>query len=398
MVKWRYESLPEYAFPRLRALLGDVPPGADPIDMSIGEPRHPFPAFVGTILSDAQAGYGRYPPPAGTPEFRSACTDWLTRRYHLPPGQIEPELHIMALNGTREGLFAAPQALTGAKTEGGQRPVILIPNPFYQCYAAAALAVGAEPVFLDATPDTGHLPDFWSLPSDLLARTAAVYLCSPANPQGVAADRGYWTSLMELAQRFDFAVLADECYTEIYDKVPPVGILEATAQTNPQMRRILSFHSLSKRSNLPGLRSGFVVGDRALISRLIKLKSYGGAPSPLPVLAAAAKTWQDDAHVEENRRRYRAKIDLAADRLKGRFGFFRPPGGFFLWLEMTETGLTGEEAALELWRGAGLRTLPGAYLARNAGQGNPGADYIRIALVDGEDTIAKALDRLVETF
>ncbi len=253
-----------------------------------------------------------------------------------------------------------------------------------------------EPVFLDTTAETGHLPDVWSLSDALLARTRAIYLCSPANPQGTVADTRFWTGLMGLSARYGFTIIADECYTEIYESVPPPGCLEAAKAAAPDLRRILSFHSLSKRSSVPGLRSGFVTGDARLITRLRKLKSYGGAPSPLPVLAAAAALWQDDAHVTENRALYRAKIDIASQILGGRFGFYRPPGGFFLWLDMGETGLSGEEAALELWRTAGVKVLPGAYLARDTGQGNPGADYIRIALVHDEATTAEALRRICE--
>ncbi len=394
---WPYDALPDYAFPRLRALLDDSTPGAEPIDLSLGEPRHPFPSFVADILSREVAGFGRYPPAAGTPGLLAAATGWATRRYGLPADWLDPGAHITALNGTREGLFMATQTVATEKHAGTDRPAILMPNPFYQCYAAASLAIHAEPVFLNTTQATGHLPDLNALSPDLLDRTLAFYLCSPANPQGAVADRAYWSHLLDLAHTHDFVIFADECYAEVYDDAPPPGILEAAAAWGSAPDRVLAFHSLSKRSNLPGLRSGFVAGDAALIGRLKKLKAYGGAPSPLPVCAAAAAAWRDDVHVAENRRLYRTKVDLAADYLGGHLDFFRPPGGFFLWLNTGKIGLGGEEAAHMLWQKAGVRVLPGAFLSRTTADGNPGHDYIRLALVHDESVTKEALSRLVAT-
>ncbi|MGF1455860.1 MAG: aminotransferase class I/II-fold pyridoxal phosphate-dependent enzyme [Alphaproteobacteria bacterium] len=397
---WTFDRLPDYAFPRLAGLLAGTEPGAVPIDLALGEPKHAFPPMVTEILAREAAGYGRYPPPAGTPDHLDAVTGWLNRRYGLSEGWIDPRTHVIALNGTREGLFMAAQTLAGHKADRSDRPAILMPNPFYQCYAAAAVSIGAEPVFLDATAATGHLPDLEALPEDLLARTAAVYLCSPANPQGTVADGAYWGRLLELAQAHDFFVFADECYAEIYDAGPPTGILETAHARGTPPARILAFHSLSKRSNLPGLRCGFVAGDPLLIARFRKLRSYGGAPSPLPIQAAAAAVWREDTHVEANRALYTRKLDWAAEHFADRFGFFRPPGGFFLWLDMSRVGLSGEQATLHLWRETGVRVLPGAYLARGHGRhgaDNPGHDYIRVALVHDETVTQDALSRLIAT-
>ena len=408
MGEWRFGQLPDYAFPRLRALLDGIEPGAPEISLAIGEPQHPLPVFIRDILAREVDGFGRYPPNDGTPEFRQAACDWLQRRYGLDAGFLDPHAQLLPLNGTREGLFNAALAVVPEQKRGA-KPTVLMPNPFYQCYAAAALACSAEPVFVPAMKQTGFLPDFASLDTDLLARTAAIYVCAPANPQGTVADLKYWTTLLKLALEYDFVVMADECYAEIYDVAPPIGSLEAAQKicaqdgTDDVMEHLLSFHSLSKRSNLPGMRSGFVVGGRAVMERVRRLRTYGGAPSPLPVYAAATVAWSDDDHVKANRALYRPKLDSAERILGGRFGFYRPAGGFFLWLDVSETGLSGEQAAVKLWQEGGIRVLPGLYLARDMSPGalgapkelktaiNPGASYLRLALVHDQETTEKAL-------
>ena len=388
----RFGRLPPYPFPRLRALLGTSAPGAPPIDLSLGEPRHPFPAFVNAVLARTADGYGRYPPMEGTAELREAIAHWLTRRYRLPEGLIDPARHVLALNGTREGLFNAALAVVPEK-KAGARPAVLIPNPFYQCYAGAALAAGAEPVFVPAIRTRNFLPDFAGLPSDLLARTAALYLCSPANPQGTAANLDHWRALVRLARTHNFVILADECYAEIYDRAAPPGALEA-ASAEGGLANVLAFHSLSKRSNLPGLRSGFCAGDETLIGRFLALRHYGGAANPLPAQAAAAACWRDEAHVEENRARYRRKFDLAERVLGNKGGFYRPDGGFYLWLEVGD----GESFTKTLWSAEGVRVLPGRYLGHDAVAGekasNPGTPYVRVALVGEESETETALRRI----
>ena len=381
----RFSDLPEYAFPRLRALLDGHAPGGPAIAMSIGEPRHPMPPFVAQILSDTMQGFGRYPANDGTQALLSAITGWVQRRYGVTLG---PE-RLMALNGTREGLFNAALALC-PETKGGGQPVVLMPNPFYQVYTVAARAVGARSLTVDATEATGHLPDYAALAPEILDRVALAYVCSPANPQGAVADRDYWRNLLALAERHDFRILADECYAEIYRDDPPPGILDVAQEMGIDPERVVSFHSLSKRSNLPGLRSGFVASGPEVIRRIRQLRAYAGAPLPEPLQAVAAAAWADEGHVLENRALYRAKYALA-DRILGNIpGYMRPTAGFFLWLPVPD----GEAAALKLWRETGVRVLPGAYLAHPSKGPNPGTGYIRVALVAPADETERGLTLL----
>ena len=388
-VSTRFASLPEYAFPRLRTLLDAHAPGADPIVMTIGEPRHPMPAFVGPILAENLAGFSVYPPNDGTPELLAAIAGWLARRY----GVALDEDRLMVLNGTREGLFNACVALC-PETRAGRRPVVLMPNPLYQVYAVAALAMGAEPVYVPATAATGFLPDFAALPAEVLDRTAIAYLCSPANPQGAVAGRDYWADLLALSGRHGFRIFADECYSEIWRDAPPPGVLEVAAATAADPELVLTFHSLSKRSNLPGLRSGFVAGGRDAIARIRQLRAYAGAPLPLPIQKVSEAAWRDEAHVAASRALYHAKFADAARVFAGMQGFALPEGGFFLWLPVPAPVSDGEEAALRLWRQTGVRVLPGAYLGRAVDGANPGHGYIRVALVAPQDECSRGLTRL----
>lgn len=389
------DGLPENAFPRLAALIAGVQPGGNsaPILMSLGEPQHPVPAFIGEILNARLAEYGKYPPIQGSDAFRAAVAAWLNRRYGLTRHPVRMDGHILPLNGTREGLFSIAFLVTPPK-KNGRQPAVLMPNPFYQCYAGAALAAGAEPVYLDAPRETGFLPDLDALSPELLSRTALFYMCSPANPQGSVADRDYLKRLVQLARAHDFILAMDECYSEIYTQSPPPGALQicselaADGDTEP-FANVLVFHSLSKRSNLPGLRSGFVAGDTRLISRFRNFRSYIGPTNPLPADAAATAAWSDEAHVAENRRLYVQKFDAADEILTGRFGYARPAGGFFLWLDVGD----GEQAALKLWREAGVKVLPGKYLAR----GPVGDAYIRVALVGPLDETIEGLRRICGT-
>ena len=381
----RFSILPDYAFPRLRKLLDPHRPGGDPIAMTIGEPRHPMPNFVGPILAANLDGFAVYPPNDGTPELLAAIAGWIRRRY----GVSLPENRIMALNGTREGLFNAAVALC-PETKAGAKPVVLMPNPFYQVYAVAALAMAAEPVYVPATAATGHLPDYAALPADVLDRTALCYICSPANPQGAVASADYWADLLALAEKHDFRILADECYAEVYRDAPPPGILAVAARVGADPDRVLSFHSLSKRSNLPGLRSGFVAGGEAAMARLRQLRAFAGEPLPLPLQKVAEACWNDEAHVTASRALYAEKFTLADAIFGGMQGYQTPEGGFFLWLPVTD----GEEAALRLWRETGVRVLPGAYLSRDVRGENPGKGYIRVALVAPKEETQRGLERL----
>lgn len=381
----RFSNLPDYAFPRLRKLLDSHKPGAEPIAMTIGEPRHPMPPFVAEVMAANIGGFASYPPNDGTPELLDAISGWLGRRYGV---MVEAD-RLMVLNGTREGLFNAAVALC-PEQKGGKKPVVLMPNPFYQVYAVAALAMGAEPVYVPATAATGFLPDYAALPADVLDRVAIAYLCSPANPQGAIASRDYLAALMALAEKHDFRIFADECYSEIWRDAPPPGALQVAEATGTDPERVFVFHSLSKRSNLPGLRSGFVAGGLQGIARIRKLRSFAGAPLPLPVQRVSERAWADEAHVVENLALYHEKFRIAADVFAGVQGFANPEGGFFLWLPCED----GEAAALKLWTEAGVRVLPGAYLSREVAGQNPGKGYIRVALVAPADETRRGLTRL----
>lgn len=385
----RFSKLPEYAFPRLRALLAGNTAGASPdITMTIGEPRHPMPPFVAEVLAGATAGFAHYPPNDGSPGLRAAIADWAEARYDM---SLDPDTQIMALNGTREGLFNAVLALC-PEAKGGKRPLVLMPNPFYQVYAVAAIAAGAEPVYVPATAATGHLPDYAGLPPEVLDRTALAFLCSPANPQGRVAPRPYWHELLRLAEKHDFRILSDECYSEIWRDAPPPGGLELVGESGADPERVVVFNSLSKRSNLPGLRSGFAAGGPQCMARLKQLRNYAGAPLPLPLQAVAEACWRDEAHVTASRKLYAEKYAIADTVLADVPGYTPPEGGFFLWLPVP--GGDGEAAALKLWQDAGVRVLPGAYLARTAGGETPGADHIRVAMVAPPDEVREGLSRI----
>jgi len=387
----RLERLGDNPFTRLNTLLKDVVPRSniEPLMLSVGEPQHAPPAWVADVIAANAGLWNRYPPVQGTEEFRAAACAWATRRYQLPAGALDPDRHLLALSGTKEGLYLATQ-MAVPESRNGQRPVVLLPNPFYLAYRGAAGMAGAEIVPVAATRASGFLPDFETVPPEILERTAFAFLCTPANPQGAIASLDYLKSAIRMARRYDFVLAIDECYSEIYDQAPPPGGLEAAAALGEGFGNILVFHSLSKRSNGAGLRLGFVAGDEVLIRRLQTLRSYGGSQVPLPLQAAAVALWQDEAHVEANRALYRAKFDVAERILGGRYGFYRPQGGFFLWLEVGDS----EQAALRLWRDGGVRTVPGSYLGiADAAGRNPGDGYLRLALVHDNTIVAEALDR-----
>ena len=384
----RFANLPVATWPRLRGLLDAVQPGGDPINMTIGDPQHPMPPFLADAMAAQIAGFGGYPNNDGAPALLDAISRWLNRRYGVTVATNE----IMALNGTREGLYNASMALC-PEVKNGQTPVILTPNPFYQVYAVAALSVGAEPVYLPATADTGHLPDFDAVPADVLDRTAIAYICSPANPQGAVATEDYWRNLITLAEKHDFKIFADECYSEIYRDTPPVGALQVAQAMGADPERVVIFHSLSKRSNLAGLRSGFCASGPKNIAAIRALRAYAGAPLPGPIQAVSALVWDDEDHVIASRALYAEKFDIA-DRIFGNVpGYTSPEAGFFLWLPVPD----GEKAALTLWSQTGVRTLPGAYLSRDVSGFNPGAGFIRVALCGPKSDVERGLTRLRDT-
>jgi len=378
-------------FVRLRELLGDIAPGKPAISLAVGEPQHPIPSFVGPVIAAHLAEFGRYPANKGLDEFALAVGQWLDRRYALPRA-VDPASEVLVLNGTREGLFLAAIAAKTFVPPRAGRPAVLIPNPFYAAYAAGALAADCEPVYLPATAATGFLPDLDALGDELLARTVAIYLASPSNPQGAVAERAYLERLTALARRFGFVILSDECYCEIYSERPPPGMLEAAGA---DFANVVVFHSLSKRSSLPGLRLGFAAGDRKFLASFLELRNVAAPQVPTPLQHVAIAAYRDETHVAENRRLYREKFDLADQIVGDRYRYRRPVGGFFLWLDVSPQG--GSEAAtLRLWREAGLRVVPGRYLAREQADGsNPGADYIRVAMVQNNEITAEAMHRLV---
>jgi aspartate/methionine/tyrosine aminotransferase len=378
-------------FVRLTDLLGDAKPGLPPINLSVGEPQHAVPPFVGPTLAAHIADFGRYPPNKGIDPFRQAVAGWLDRRYKLAR-PVNPDTDVLVLNGTREGLFLGAIA---AKRYVGPRkgkPAILLPNPFYAAYAAGADAAECDTVYLPARRETGFLPDLDALDDALLARTVAFYLASPANPQGAVADRAYLARLHALAVKHGFIVFNDECYCEIYGGEPPVGMLEVAGA---DFSNIAVFHSLSKRSNLPGLRVGFVAGDKRFLKEFLELRNVAAPQVPVPAQHVAVAAYNDEKHVEENRRLYNAKFDLADQIIGDRYGHKRPAGGFFLWLDVSAHG--GSEAATKaLWTKAGVRVVPGRYLARNQNDGsNPGEGFIRVAMVQDQEATAEALHRIV---
>src|ERR1700691_4440137 len=378
-------------FVRTRELIGDTPPGKPPISLAVGEPQHPIPSFVGPVIAAHVAEFGRYPANKGLDEFAQAVGKWLDGRYTLPR-PVDPATEVLVLNGTREGLFLAALAAKNWVRPRAGRPAMLIPNPFYAAYAAGAIAADCEPAYLPATAATGFLPDLDALNEELLARTVAVYLASPSNPQGAVADRAYLDRLTALARRFGFLIFSDECYCEIYSEHAPAGMLEAAGR---DFANVVVFHSLSKRSNLPGLRIGFAAGDRKFLAAYLELRNVAAPQVPTPMQHVAIAAYNDKKHVEENRRLYREKFDLADQIIGDRYGYRRPAGGFFLWLDVSAQG--GSEAVtLKLWREAGLRVVPGRYLAREQADGsNPGTDYIRVAMVQNNAITAEALHRLV---
>ncbi|MCC7346760.1 MAG: aminotransferase class I/II-fold pyridoxal phosphate-dependent enzyme [Variibacter sp.] len=378
-------------FVRLTELIGDITPAKSPISLAVGEPQHPIPSFVGPVLAANLPEFGKYPPNKGTARFCAAAAKWLGWRFKLPR-PVDPVNELVVLSGTREGLFLAALAAKRFVKPRAGRPAILIPNPFYAVYAAGAVAADCEPVYLPATAASGFLPDLDSLSEELLARTVAFYLASPSNPQGAVADAAYLARVVALARRHGFMVFSDECYSEIYSYDAPAGMLQAAGE---DFSNVVVFHSLSKRSSLPGLRVGFAAGDPAFLKDYSDLRAVAAPQIPIPAQEVAVTAYEDESHVEDNRRLYTAKFDLADQIIGNRFHYRRPAGGFFLWLDVSDV-CTDEEATVRLWKNAGVRVVPGSYVARAGADGrNPGEGYIRVAIVQNRELTAEALHRLV---
>lgn len=371
------ERLRPYPFERLAALLADIAPAPDLpiIDLAIGEPRHETPAFILDALSRALPGVARYPLTRGADALRGAIAGWLCRRFQLPVSAVDPDRHVLPVNGTREALFAFAQCVVD---RSAPEPTVLLPNPFYQIYEGAALLAGARPWYIPAG-DAG--PDFGAVPDDIWARCQLLYLCSPGNPDGTVLEIPVLQHLFALSDRHGFVIAADECYSEIYcdEAAPPPGLLQAAWQTGrTDFRNCMVFHSLSKRSSVPGLRSGFVAGDAELVRRFHGYRTYHGCAMAPPVQAASAAAWADEDHVRENRRRYREKFDAVLGVLGQKLPLPRPAGGFYLWPRI---GMDDQAFAKMLYAQSRVRVLPGSYLGREQGGHNPGAGRVRIALV-----------------
>jgi len=383
-----------YPFEKLAALKQDILPPVekDPIAMSIGEPAHSTPHFIEEALAANIDGLGVYPSTKGLPELRATIALWLERRFRLPETAVNPETQVLPVSGSREALFSFAQAMVDAKT--AEKPVVVMPNPFYQIYEGAALLAGAEPYYLNTTAETGYLPDFSAVPEAIWRRCQLLYLCSPGNPTGAVMSAEDHKYALELAERYDFLIASDECYSELYDdeQNPPPGLL-ATAYSlgNTAFKRCLVFHSLSKRSNAPGLRSGFVAGDAEVLAQYFRYRTYQGCALPLPTQHASIRAWQDEQHVIENRRLYREKFTAFITLLSGTIAVEKPPASFYVWLK---TPIDDTEFAKRLFQLENLTVLPGSYLSRAFNGVNPGRNHVRIALVAPLDECIKAAHRL----
>ncbi len=384
----RLGRLGAYPFERLRTLLAGKrsKPGMVPIDAGAGEPRLPPPGFVEDILTAHLGDFSKYPPTRGAAMLRRAVAGWLMRRYGLR--EVNPDTQVLSANGTREALFAVAHALVNPDATG-DRPCVLMPNPMYQIYPGAAVTAGAEPHFLPCTLNTGFAPDLDAMPEAVWRRTSFIYVCSPSNPTGWVADLAWFEKLLNLADRFDCYVVSDECYSEIYRREKPAGLLQASEHLGRKdFSRCLVMNSLSKRSALPGMRSGFIAGDARLIARFIKLRTYTGPATPLPLQHVAAAAWADEAHVRANLAVYRKSMDAFYNV----WGVGESPAGtFFVWLPVTD----GEAFAAAAFEQQAVTVLPGAYLSTEGEDGmNPGRHYVRAALVDGPEKAAELARRL----
>lgn len=389
----RLRQLRPYPFERLRALLADATPpaGLRHIPLSIGEPKHAPPAFVGEALTRALDTLGSYPLAAGLPELRAVIARWLETRFGLPSGSVDAAAMVLPVNGTREGLFAFVQAVVDSARPA---PAVLMPNPFYQIYEGAALLAGAEPVYLNCDRELGYLPNLDAVDAALWDRCQVLFLCSPGNPTGAVMPEAYLRRAVELSAQHGFVIASDECYSEIYpdEAQPPPGLLQvAHAMGHSTFERCVVFHSLSKRSSVPGLRSGFAAGDARILDGFRLYRTYHGCAVPVHTQLASIPAWQDEAHVRENRRLYREKFTAVVPMLREVLDVELPDGAFYLWLEVGDD----EAFARGLFEQQHVTVLPGSYLARGTPGGNPGRGRVRISLVASVDDCVEAARRIV---
>jgi N-succinyldiaminopimelate aminotransferase len=390
------DKLHPYPFEKLATLKKGIIPKSDieHIALSIGEPKHKAPEFVIQELQQQLSGVSAYPLTKGIPELRQAITNWLKQRFKLPETSLDPEQHVIPVNGTREALFAFAQAVIDRTTDAHNAPLIVMPNPFYQIYEGAAYLSGAEPYYINTTSENNYLPDFDAISNETWARCQLLYICSPGNPTGAVIDKATLQKLVTLAEQHDFIIASDECYSEIYfdEAHPPVGLLEAAAEMgNTDYSRCVVFHSLSKRSNLPGLRSGFVAGDKDILAKFLKYRTYHGCAMPLHHQKASIKAWQDEQHVQENRALYQKKFTDVLEIIGSKLDVKKPDAGFYLW---AKTPVSDEDFAKNLFAEQNITVLPGSYLSREAEGINPGDQHVRMALVASYEECIDAAKRI----
>ncbi|MCS6786372.1 MAG: succinyldiaminopimelate transaminase [Thiobacillaceae bacterium] len=385
----RLAQLQPYPFQRLRQLLAgvDPDPALAPIDLSIGEPRHPTPEFIRTALTQALEGLAHYPTTQGGPTLRAAIADWIERRHGV---RLDPDSQVLPVNGSREALFAFAQV---AVDPTRHHKMVLAPNPFYQIYEGAAILAGAKPYFLNTLPQNGYRMALDSVPEEVWEWCQLIYVCSPGNPTGRVLTLAEWAELFELAERYDFVIAADECYSELYfdEASPPLGALAAARALGRDFTRLAVFNSLSKRSSVPGLRSGFVAGDAGLMQKFLLYRTYHGSAMNPAVQAASAAAWGEEAHVRDNRALYRQKFAQVVPILREVLEFTPPEAGFYLWVRVP---IDDAEFARELYRQQHVTVLPGSFLAREARGVNPGRGFVRIALVDTPPRCVEAAQRI----
>ena len=386
-------KLQPYPFEKLAKLKAAVTPPEQlaHIALSIGEPQHPAPGFVIEEVISHLHTLAKYPLTKGSTELRQSIADWLTCRFKLPQGSVDADDNVIPVNGTREALFAFAQAIVD-RTQAA--PLVLSPNPFYQIYEGAAFLAGAEPYFLNTTPDNGYQPDLNSVPDEVWRRCQLIYLCSPGNPTGGVANRETLTRLIELSDQYEFIIASDECYSELYpdENNPPVGLLQvATELGRNDYKNCVVFHSLSKRSNLPGMRSGFVAGDADVLQKFLHYRTYHGCAMPVHHQIASTRAWSDEAHVRHNRERYRQKFSAVLEILDGVLEVSAPDAGFYLW---PRTPISDTEFAQRLFAEQNVTVVPGSYLSREAHGINPGANHVRMALVASVEECIEAAQRI----
>ncbi len=388
-----FSDMPEYAFPRLRKLLLGVHPSLDPIDMSIGEPKHKYPEFINKIISSNLLGLNKYPPNDGDESLQKSIGEWVVKRYELQ--NFDYQNCIVPHNGSREGLFNNTLSLF-PRSRISKKKYIILPNPFYQCYLAATIAANAQPIFISSNSQNQFLPNLNELPKNILEKTGILFVCSPSNPHGSTANFEYWKNLIDMSEKYNFRIFADECYSEIYREKKPLGILTVANELGADLEKISVFQSLSKRSNLPGIRSGFSVNGKHTTEILKNVRAYGGAPIPIPLQLASEEVWKDEHHVEINRSAYNKKFKIANKIFHDQGSFKLPEAGFFICLPINNV----EDFTKDLWMTTGVKVLPGTYLCNldnlSISETKKLSSFVRIALVGPEEEIKMGLVRTKE--